>query len=63
MVRCENQCVGCPPEIGCLGSSCPNMNVKIYECEDCHDEVENLYEYNGMELCLSCVEKRLDKIE
>ena len=27
MIKYENECVGCPPERGCLGSSCPYMNV------------------------------------
>ena len=27
MIKYEDECVGCPPERGCLGSVCPNRNV------------------------------------
>ena len=28
MVEYEDECVGCPPEMSCLGKDgCPNMNV------------------------------------
>lgn len=30
MVTYENECVGCPPEKGCLGSTCPYRKVKHY---------------------------------
>lgn len=59
-VRTENQCVGCPPEMGCLGSACPNMNVKIYSCDYCGDDFnpEELYEAeDGHMLCGECLLK------
>ena len=59
MVMQENGCVGCPKEMGCLGDSCPNRNVKVYLCDDCEREVsigyEDLYEYDGKQLCLTCL--------
>lgn len=33
----------------------------IWECDECGDETQ-LYEYNDKELCLSCIEKLLEKI-
>ena len=57
----ENECVGCPPEIGCLGSSCPNLNVVHYYCDECEEEAQ-LYHYNGQELCIDCIEKSLEKV-
>ena len=62
-VEYSDECVGCPTEMGCMGSACPNRNVKHYICDDCKDEVEELYEYEGEELCLDCVVKRLTKVE
>jgi hypothetical protein len=58
----ENECVGCPPGVPCLGSSCPNRNVPHYYCDECHEEA-TLYEFNGLELCLDCIAKRLDVVE
>lgn len=62
MIKIENDCVGCPPEMGCMGSSCPNRNVKHFYCDDCGDETD-LYEFDGEELCIDCIEKRLDKVK
>ena len=62
MIKVENECVGCPPEMGCMGSSCPYMNVTRYYCDDCKDET-TLYEYEGQELCADCVLKRLPVVE
>lgn len=62
MLRVENECVGCPPEMGCLGSSCPYMNVERWYCDEC-DEEGQLYEYDGQELCVDCIAKRLEKVE
>jgi hypothetical protein len=61
MKKVLNECVGCPPEIGCLGSTCPYRNVTRYYCDECGEE-EQLYEYDGKELCLDCIEKELTKV-
>lgn len=63
MVQYENECVGCPKEMGCLGSTCPNINVPHCYCDGCGDEVETLYHFGGQELCIECVEKLLEKVE
>ena len=57
MVRYENECVGCPPEMGCLGDGCPNRNVPRYYCDECGDEFypEDLYEYDGKMWCKECL--------
>ena len=62
MVKYENECVGCPPEMGCLGESCPNRNVKRLYCDNCKDEFEELYEYDGQELCQDCLLNTIEKI-
>lgn len=41
MIVVENQCVGCPKELGCLGSSCPNLNVLTLYCDCCGQPIEN----------------------
>lgn len=62
MKTINDECVGCPPEIGCFGNSCPYKNVTRYYCDDCQNENE-LYHFEGDELCAECVLKRLDKVE
>ena len=62
MKRIENECVGCPKELGCLGNSCPNRNVTRYYCDSCNSE-DILYEYDGEELCIDCIKERLTIVE
>ena len=57
----SNECVGCPPERGCLGDSCPNRHVLRFYCDGCDEETQ-LYEYEGEELCIDCIEERLEKV-
>lgn len=57
----ENECVGCPPELGCLGNSCPKRRVVRFCCDSCYEEDE-LYYFDNKELCVSCILKRLHKV-
>lgn len=57
MIKHENQCVGCPTEMGCLGSSCPYMNVEVRCCEYCGDEAYCCID--GEDLCEQCAEETL----
>ena len=54
MTRYEDECVGCPREMGCLGSSCSYRNVSVRVCDDCGEETDTLYVYDGLELCWDC---------
>lgn len=54
MIKYENDCVGCPPEMGCLGSSCPNRNVPYYYCDRCGEEVDAYFDINGEMICDDC---------
>ena len=62
MVKYENECVCCPPGMGCLGDSCPNRNVMHLYCDKCKDDVEVLYDYDGEELCEECLLDSFKKI-
>ena len=53
MVKYEDECVGCPKELGCMGSACPNRNVPHFYCDKCGEEVDEFYEDA---LCIDCVE-------
>lgn len=59
MRRLENDCVDCG--MPCIGYSCPYRNVTHFYCDDCGEE-EQLYEFDGEELCIDCIEKRLKKV-
>ena len=62
--RYENQCCSCAvPAYPCLGDSCPNRNVRVLECDKCHDEVDKLYIFDGEELCEECLLKEFEVIE
>ena len=54
----EDECVGCPPELGCMGSACPNRNVEHIVCDECGDELgcddEVTTAMDGKEYCAGC---------
>lgn len=58
----EDECVGCPPERGCLGSCCPYKNVLHWRCDGCGDEDVPLYEFEDKELCMGCIEQSLTQV-
>lgn len=60
MVTYENDCVMCG--LPCLGSSCPNRNVKHYYCDDCGEEVYKLYQYDDEQLCEDCLLKKIPEV-
>lgn len=62
MKRIENECVGCPPEMGCLNFSCPNKNVMRFYCDRCKEET-TLYHYYGEEICKDCLLKEFNIVK
>ena len=65
MIKLEDDCVGCPPEMGCIGSACRYSNVPHLYCDHCEEEVEELYEWGvGQEdhLCEKCLLQKFKKI-
>ena len=59
MIVYEDECAACG--LPCLGTSCPNRNVPHFYCDECEDEAE-LFEYDGEQLCIKCIEGRLEKV-
>jgi hypothetical protein len=57
-----NDCVGCADEHRCNCSACSLTRVEHFFCDECTEEAE-LYEYDGQELCESCLLKKFDKVE
>ena len=63
MRKTSNECVGCTDMgLPCMGSSCKNRSVTRFYCDDCKEEKE-LYHFDDDELCIDCIEKRLEKVE
>lgn len=56
MVRYENDCCDCATSgYPCIGESCSKRNVKVLICDDCGFEMDELYLYDGYELCKDCL--------
>lgn len=57
MKKYQNDCVGCPPEMGCLGTGCPYQNVPHWYCDECGEEFppSELRVYDGETVCRQCV--------
>ena len=62
----EDECCGCAvPSYPCMGSACPNRNVKHYYCDgDCGEEFSpsELYDFDGDMLCVDCLVKQFRKV-
>lgn len=59
MQKVENDCVDCG--LPCLGDSCRYRHVAHYYCDECREETQ-LYNFDGEELCINCIEKKLEKV-
>lgn len=59
MLKYENHCVNCPPEMGCLGKSCPNIDVPVYCCDICGEEGAE-YEIENNDLCKDCAKEYMN---
>lgn len=63
MIRIENDCCDCAvPSYPCMGNACPNRHATHYYCDRCNEEVEDLYEYYGEQLCEDCLLDSVPKI-
>lgn len=56
MIEYRDECVGCPKEMGCVGSYCPYLNVPHKYCDRCGEEIVR-NEYSSIDyddLCKDC---------
>ena len=64
MVTTRNECRDCAvPAYPCLGKHCPYQNQKVHICDECKEEIDELYEFDSQELCIDCIKKRLKVVE
>lgn len=62
MRKIENRCCDCAtPGYPCRGSACPLVIVEVYYCDECGDELEEIYEVDGDDLCEECLKERFRK--
>ena len=58
-IKIENHCVGCDH---CLGTSCPNREVKVCYCDKCHEEIlDETFYYEGIDVCENCLKDMCKK--
>lgn len=55
MTRYESNCVSCG--FPCRHEGCPYYKVLTLFCDQCGDEVEDLYDYDGKQVCEDCLLK------
>lgn len=60
MIVTENECVDCG--LPCLYESCSYWSVTRLYCDECKDEYETLYWFDDEQLCIDCIEQRLEKV-
>ena len=63
MRKIENECCDCAaPGYPCRGAACPNREVLHVYCDgqNCGDEDEEMYCYEGKDYCVSCLLKALE---
>ena len=64
MTRYEDHCCGCAaPGYPCLGASCPNRNVPVHYCDNCGEELDEIYDVDDKELCEECLKEMFRRDE
>lgn len=61
MIRFQNDCCDCA--LHCRGDACRNRNVPHFYCDECEDETEELFEYDGEQICRDCLISTVPKIK
>lgn len=64
MIKFENRCCDCAVAgYPCRGSACPLRCVEVHYCDKCNEELDDIYELDGDELCEYCYEEIIEKEE
>lgn len=64
MIKYEDECVGCRGSgMQCRGISCRNRCVKRLYCDECGEDSDRLYIYDGQQICQECLLDLYDFIE
>jgi hypothetical protein len=58
MVRIENHCCDCAtPGYPCRGEHCNLTKVEVNYCDHCDEEMDEIYDVDGEELCEDCLKE------
>ena len=58
MLKIEDHCCDCAtPSYPCLGNACPRRRVKVHYCDKCGEQIDEVYEVDGEELCEDCLKE------
>lgn len=66
MVRYENHCCDCAtPSYPCKGEQCPLRRVEVHYCDNpkCREQLDEIYDDDGKELCADCLLARYRRKE
>lgn len=63
MIQYENDCVGCSERFPCVWKNCSLRHHPHMYCDKCGEEADKLYYWEDIELCLDCIEKRLEVVK
>lgn len=62
MVKYENHCSDCDtPGYPCMGASCPLLKVEVHYCDECGEELDDIYDVDDEELCEECLKERFKR--
>lgn len=61
MVNRVSDCVDCG--LPCLKRACPHYQRVELICDECGDECDELYQYNGEQICADCLLEICEKVE
>lgn len=62
MIEYQDNCVGPCPQ-GCMGAGCPKRHEAVLICDRCENEFEDLYDFDGEQLCKDCLLEVVPKVE
>ena len=58
MLKIEDHCCNCAvPGYPCIGNACPHKHVKVHYCDKCGEQIDEVYEVDGEELCEDCLKE------
>lgn len=56
MKKIENHCCDCAVDgYPCLGNACSLRHFEVYYCDRCKDEILDIFDVYGEELCEECL--------
>lgn len=62
MKRIENRCIDCATDrFPCRGRLCPFRNAEVHYCEKCGEELQEVFDVDGEELCEECLKAMFKK--